>query len=80
MAHYAPPVRDIRFTLDAIAGVDEIVDMPGFEHVDVDMVDGVLDEAARFFSEVFAPTNEPGDAIGCTFSDGDVTTPMRRGM
>jgi len=75
MADYAPPVRDIRFTLDTISDIDSVVALPGFEHVDPDMIDGVLDEGARFFSEVFAPTNEVGDEIGSRFVDGSVTTP-----
>lgn len=75
MADYAPPVRDIRFTLDTISDIDSVVALPPFGHVDTDMIDGVLDEAARFFSEVFAPTNEVGDEIGSQFVDGSVTTP-----
>ena len=75
MAEYAPPVRDIRFTLDTISDIDSVVALPGFEHVDPDMIDGVLDEGARFFSEVFAPTNEVGDEIGARLIDGAVETP-----
>ncbi len=75
MADYTAPVRDIRFTLDTISDIDTVVALDGFEHVDVDMVDGVLDESARFFSEVFAPTNEVGDSEGATLIDGSVTTP-----
>lgn len=75
MADYAPPVREISFTLRTISGVDSIVDLPAFDHVDADMVDGVLDEASRFFSEVIAPTNTIGDEVGARFSNGAVTTP-----
>jgi alkylation response protein AidB-like acyl-CoA dehydrogenase len=39
------------------------------------MIEGALDEAARFFSEVFAPTNEVGDEKGATLVDGQVITP-----
>jgi alkylation response protein AidB-like acyl-CoA dehydrogenase len=75
MADYAPPVRDIAFTLDTVCDVGSIVALPAFSHVNGAVVEGVLDEAARFFSEVFAPTNEIGDTIGATFADGAVTTP-----
>jgi len=61
MANYTPPVRDISFTLDTIADVETIIALPDFDHVDTDMIEGVLDESARFFTEVFAPTNEIGD-------------------
>ena len=75
MADYAAPVRDIRFTLDTICDIESIVSMDGLEHVDVDMIDGVLDESSRFFSEVFAPTNEVGDVVSAQFADGSVTVP-----
>ncbi len=75
MADYTPPVRDIAFTLQTVADVDSIIALPEFDHVDPDMIDGVLDEAARFFSEVFAPTNEVGDQKGASLIDGQVVTP-----
>jgi alkylation response protein AidB-like acyl-CoA dehydrogenase len=68
-------VRDITFTLDTICDVRSIIALPNFDHVDPDMIDAVLDEAARFFSEVFAPTNEIGDEKGAVFEDGSVITP-----
>lgn len=75
MPTYTPPVRDISFTLDTIADVQSIVALPNFEHVEPEMIDGMLDEAARFFSEVFAPTNEVGDEKGAVLKDGEVLTP-----
>jgi 3-(methylsulfanyl)propanoyl-CoA dehydrogenase len=75
MANYTPPVRDIAFTLETISDVTSIIALPGFEHVDQETIDGVLDEAARFFSEVFAPTNEVGDEKGTKLEDGNVVTP-----
>jgi alkylation response protein AidB-like acyl-CoA dehydrogenase len=75
MPNYTPPVRDISFALDTIADVKSIVALPDFDHVDPDMIAGVLDEAARFFSEVFAPTNEIGDEKGTVLVDGEVITP-----
>jgi alkylation response protein AidB-like acyl-CoA dehydrogenase len=75
MPNYTPPVRDIAFALDTIADVDSIIALPDFDHVDPEMIEGVLDEAARFFSEVFAPTNEVGDEKGATLVDGTVLTP-----
>ena len=75
MADYTPPVRDIAFTLETISDIDSIAALPGFEHVETDMVDGLLDEAARFFSQVFAPTNEIGDQEGAKLVDDVVVTP-----
>jgi alkylation response protein AidB-like acyl-CoA dehydrogenase len=75
MPRYTPPVRDIAFALDTIADVESIVALRDFDHVDPDMIEGVLEEAARFFSEVFAPTNEIGDQVGAVLVDGGVVTP-----
>jgi len=75
MPTYTPPVRDISFALVTIADLESIVALPDFDHVDPDMIDGVLEEAARFFSEVFAPTNEIGDQVGAALVDGVVVTP-----
>lgn len=75
MPSYTPPVRDIAFALETIADVESIVALPDFDHVDPDMIEGVLEEAARFFSEVFAPTNEIGDQVGAVLVDGVVVTP-----
>jgi alkylation response protein AidB-like acyl-CoA dehydrogenase len=75
MFDYTPPLRDIKFVLRHIAGIDEIIDYPGFEHVDPDTIDGALDEAGRFMSEVVAPTNRDGDEIGSVWVDGNVITP-----
>ena len=74
MADYAPPVRDIAFTLDTISDIGTIASFPDFPHVEADMIDGVLEEAARFFREVFAPTNEVGDRQGSRLVDGSVVT------
>ncbi|MCB1246658.1 MAG: acyl-CoA dehydrogenase, partial [Acidimicrobiia bacterium] len=75
MNEYQPPVRDMAFVLDTVADLDGITSYDDFGHVDRDTVAGVLDEASRFFSEVFAPTNRIGDQVGAQFDDGSVTTP-----
>jgi alkylation response protein AidB-like acyl-CoA dehydrogenase len=75
MSDYHPPVRDMAFALDTVADLESITSLSAFSHVDRDTVAGVLDEAARFFSEVFAPTNRAGDEVGSQFRDGGVVTP-----
>ena len=76
MSEYRPPLADIKFVLENTCQLDEIVSYPDFDHVDVDVAFGALDEAARFFTEVVAPTNRDGDLIGSVRNDdGSVTTP-----
>jgi acyl-CoA dehydrogenase len=74
MASYRAPLRDMSFVLRELAGIDEIAKLPGFEET-VEVLDPVLEEAATFASEVLDPLNAIGDRAGCTWKDGEVTTP-----
>ena len=76
MSDYRAPIDEIRHTLRHVAGLDGIAELAGFEHSDRATVDGLLDEAGRFFEEVFAPLNREGDLVGSVRNDdGSVTTP-----
>jgi alkylation response protein AidB-like acyl-CoA dehydrogenase len=76
MSDYRPPLRDIRFVLDHVVGVDELTKLQAFSHVDREVIDSVLDEAGRLMAEVVAPTNRVGDEIGAVHhDDGTVTMP-----
>ena len=76
MPHYTPPVRDTRFVLDAVVGLDRHANLPGFDKATPDMVEAILDEGGRFVAELLFPLNQTGDAEGCTrHDDGSVTTP-----
>ncbi len=72
---YRPPVREHLFLLSEVLGVDRYRDLPGFADAPMDVVEQILDEAARFTSEVLDPLNSVGDKHGCVWKDGAVTTP-----
>jgi acyl-CoA dehydrogenase len=74
MSSYQAPLRDMQFVLRELAGLDEVAKLPGFEDV-LDVADPILEEAATFASEVLDPINQTGDKEGCTWKDGNVTTP-----
>ncbi len=76
MSQYQAPLRDMKFH------IDEVLDFPGHyasfpqgREASPDIVDAVLESAAQFAQEVLAPLDSVGDAVGCTWKDGEVTTP-----
>ena len=79
MTEYKPPLNDIRLVLNEISDISRLCDLPGFEHVDVETIDGVLEELGRFAAEVISPVNKIGDQEGCSVSDGVVTMPEEFG-
>jgi len=48
---------------------------PLSEHADADLLNQVLQEAAKFVGEVVAPLNREGDEVGAQWRDGSVTLP-----
>ena len=76
MPQYTPPIRDTRFVLEHVVGLDRYANVPGFGAATPDTVDAVLEEGGRFVAEVLFPLNQSGDLEGCTrHDDGSVTTP-----
>jgi 3-(methylthio)propanoyl-CoA dehydrogenase len=75
MSSYTAPLHDMQFVLKELAGLDQIGRLPGCEEATPDLVDSILDEAAKFAGEVLAPTNQIGDVQGLKWHDGNVTTP-----
>jgi 3-(methylthio)propanoyl-CoA dehydrogenase len=76
VADYRPPMRDVAFVLDHLVDLDRLCRLDPFAHIDASTVKGVLEENARFVSEVVAPLNRVGDLQGSQHqSDNSVTTP-----
>ena len=74
MSEYIAPLKDIRFAMQSLAGLDQVVALPGYEEASPDVVDAILEEAARFSGEVLSPLNRVGDTNGAKWKDTVVTT------
>ncbi len=74
MSVYRAPLRDMQFALRELAGIEGVAALPGCEDT-LEVLDSVLEEAAAFAAGVLDPLNRTGDKVGCTWRDGDVTTP-----
>ena len=75
MPAYKAPLRDMRFCLYDLFDGDDLTSLPGYEDFGRDLIDPVLDEAAKLCEEVLHPLNRSGDEEGCTFENGVVRTP-----
>ncbi|KAF1722194.1 acyl-CoA dehydrogenase C-terminal domain-containing protein [Pseudoxanthomonas japonensis] len=76
-ASYKAPLTDLRFALYDVLGVEPLFQRLGYTDATRDILDAVLDEAARFTETVLAPLNSVGDEIGSQLdkATGEVTTP-----
>ena len=76
MVTYSAPLDDLRFVLRDLHDYGgRVAALPGCEEATVDLLDAVLEEAARFCENELLPLNQPGDAAGCSFENGVVRTP-----
>jgi alkylation response protein AidB-like acyl-CoA dehydrogenase len=75
VAEYVAPLKDMRFVLKHVVGLDQVNQLPGWEDVTDDVVDAILEEAGKLASGVLSPLNSSGDRQGAKWKDGAVTTP-----
>ena len=72
---YAAPLRDMKFALRELNEGGSLHELPGYEDATPDLIDAVLEEAARFCVNELLPLNRDGDEIGCSWDNGVVRTP-----
>ncbi len=72
---YTAPVAEMRFVLEEVAGIGEVMALPGCEAAEPDLVEAILGEAAKFAAAELAPLNQPADRIGSVLENGVVRTP-----
>src|SRR5580692_8987 len=72
MPNYRAPVQDMQFVITVLAGLERLAALPGYEEVTPDLVQAVLEEAAKLAGDVLAPLNQPGDEQGAALTKGGV--------
>jgi len=76
MPAYKAPVDDVMFLLGDVFHIERFNNLPGFADATPDLIEAVLEEAAKFCQDVLTPLNRVGDKEGChRHEDGSVTTP-----
>jgi alkylation response protein AidB-like acyl-CoA dehydrogenase len=74
--NYQPPLDDIHFMLHQVLQAPaQLQALPAFADSDADLMRQVVDEAGKFIHQEIAPLQAVGDAVGCKFEAGAVTTP-----
>ena len=71
---YVAPLKDMLFVLNELAGLSEVNALPCCEDASPETVEAVLEENAKFCSEVVAELNVAGDKDPSWWQDGKVTT------
>ena len=74
MPTYTAPVKDMQFVLHDLLKATE-QDIPGYDELDADFTNAILEEAGKISSEVLQPLNIVGDTEGCVLENGVVRTP-----
>ncbi len=72
---YRSPVADILFSLQAVAGLPEMIGSNLHGDFDWETISSVVEEAGRFATDEIAPLNQSGDVAGARYENGVVTMP-----
>ncbi|XOV80708.1 MAG: acyl-CoA dehydrogenase family protein [Aestuariibacter sp.] len=75
MPDYSAPQQEFQFLLHQWLKINDHYQQLGRDEIDLELVNEVISQGAKFSEEVIAPLNRNGDEQGCTLQDGKVTTP-----
>ena len=75
MTEFQAPLEEIRFVIKHLAGFEQVAALPGYEEVDADLADAILEEAGKLATDILDPLNRIGDTQGCVCENGVVRTP-----
>ena len=73
---YKAPQRDIQFVMHDVLGLENLyAGLPKFADTNRELIDSIIEAGAQFCEGELAPLNRTGDEEGCTYNNGEVTTP-----
>ncbi|WP_064791627.1 acyl-CoA dehydrogenase C-terminal domain-containing protein [Shewanella woodyi] len=75
MPTYQAPLRDYQFVLNELLNIYGENELQGFDEIDADLGDAILQGVADFATEIMLPLNSSGDVEGCKLLDGHVIAP-----
>ena len=77
MSTYQAPLKEFQLLLETVAPIAELSKLSHFADATPDTVTAILEESAKFATEVLDPLNWPGDQEGAKHNaaDNSVTTP-----
>lgn len=72
---YRAPVQDMAFTLKNLGGLKDLQEAGAFPDLSDDLIDAVLEEAAKLAADVIAPLNSAGEKTHAALGAEGVTVP-----
>ncbi|ARD23132.1 acyl-CoA dehydrogenase C-terminal domain-containing protein [Shewanella japonica] len=75
MPIYQAPLRDYQFILSELLSIYDQTELAGFDEIDPELTDAILQGIADFTTDIMLPLNASGDLEGCQLKDGNVITP-----
>ena len=74
---YSVPMTDIRFVLHDVLEAEKVFQqIPEFSDTNRELIDQVLEEAAKFNEQVLLPTNQIGDTEGAVFDKATLSVTL----
>lgn len=75
MPSYKAPTLDYQFLMHHVFDFESYRHFTPFKEASSDLVDAILEEAAKLTENVFQPLNQSGGKEGCQLENGNVLTP-----
>ena len=75
MPTYKAPINDYKFLMHNVFDLQQYNNYQSFREATPDLIDAILEEAAKLTENIFQPLNQSGGEEGCLLENGVVTTP-----